>query len=271
MPGFRNGALALAPFLLALAAVSAAAANDPPEKVAVEGIEIVARGRDGAALAPEALVGATFALGDPATGAYLLRIDRVMSDPGAPGKLDLYDLSVRAPASERWEKLCEADPHGRTTALVVPGFWDKEGRFVGGAAGEFSFACAAGAQGKCVRFGYLPWARAPNVESMAPHHAACVRMVRADYCGDGTPHTVPGVTIQMFDRAGVHGHPDPAHGAFEAVWGPDGAVCLARARRPEFPLADILRQCPRLARVPPAACTEGAIDTMPGVLLGNRS
>ncbi len=273
MAGFRNRAraLALAPFLLAFVVVPATAASAIPVTVAVEGTKIVARGRDGAAHAPAALVGATFALGDPAAGTYLLRIDRVLPDPGAPADLELYDLSVRAPASDRWQKLCEADPHGRMTALVVPGFWDAEERFVGGAAGAFSLACTAGARGKCVRFGYLPWARAPNGESLAPHHAACVRMVRADYCGDGTPHTVPGVAIQMFDRAGVHALPATAFGAFEAVWGPDGAVCLARARRPEFPLADILRQCPRLARVPPAACTEAAIDTLPGALLGNRS
>ena len=88
---------------------------------------------------------------------------------------------------------------------------------------------------------------------MAPYHAACVRMVRADYCGNGSPHTVPGVTIQMYDRAGVHAAPDTEYGAFEAVWGPEGAVCLARARRPEFPVAAILRQCPRLAAVPAAA------------------
>jgi hypothetical protein len=57
MPGFRNGAraLTLAPFLLALAAAPAGAANDLPVTVAVEGTQIVAHGRDGAALAPEAL------------------------------------------------------------------------------------------------------------------------------------------------------------------------------------------------------------------------
>ena len=80
MPGFRIGAqaLALAPFLLACAAAPAGTADDLRVKVAVEGAEIVARGRDGAALAPEAVVGATFALGDPASGAYLIRIDGVM-------------------------------------------------------------------------------------------------------------------------------------------------------------------------------------------------
>jgi hypothetical protein len=110
---------------------------------------------------------------------------------------------------------------------------------------------------------------APDGQSLAPYHEACVRVVRADYCGDGTPHTVPGVAIEMFDRAGVHTRRDPGYGTFEALWGPDGAVCLARARRPEFPLVEILRQCPRLADLPPADCA--ALGTLPGALLGNRS
>ena len=96
-------------------------------------------------------------------------------------------------------------------------------------------------------------------------------MVRADYCGDGTPHTVPGVAIELFDAAGVHAPRDPGYGAFEALWSPAGAVCLARSRRPQFPLADILRQCPRLAEITPAECTAAALDTTPGALLGNRS
>ena len=183
----------------------------------------------------------------------------------------LYDVGVQDAASARWDKLCAADPYGRTTAIAVPGFWGEDGGFVRGVAGAFSFACTAGAQGKCVRFGYLPWARAPRGESLAPYHQACVRMVRADYCGDGTSHTVAGVSIEMFDLAGVHTRRDPGYGVFEALWGPEGAVCLARSRRPEFPLADILDACPRLAALPVEACTAAALDTLPGALLGNRS
>ena len=268
----RNRARAvLALVFLAGAAIPARAASDRLVTFALEGTEIVARDRDGAALAAEALVGATITGGDPATGRYRFRIDRVLSDPDDAGRAALYDVSVSGPASARWDKLCAADAHDRTTAIVVPGSWSADGRFVHGAEGKFSFACTAGAQAKCVRFGYPPWASAPDGSSMAPYHAACVRMVRADYCGDGTPHTVPGVAIQMFDRAGVNGSPEPAYGAFEALWGTDGAVCVARSRRPEFPLADILRQCPRLAALPVAACREGGLERLPGALLGNRS
>ena len=267
----RARAVVLALVLLATGAVPARAAPERALPLALEGTEIVARGSDGAALAPEALVGATFAAGDPATGRYRFRIDRVLPDPDDPGQAALYDVSVRGPTSGRFDKLCAADPEGRTTAIVVPGSWAADGRFVRAAEGRFSFACTAGAQAKCVRFGYPPWKSAPDGQSLAPYHAACVRMVRADYCGDGTPHTVPGVTIEMFDRAGVNAPPGNGHGAFEALWGTDGAVCLARSRRPEFPLADILRQCPRLAALPAAACGESDLERLPGALLGNRS
>lgn len=200
----------------------------------------------------------------PARGA--LRIDAVIADP-APVLVSLYDLSVQLPGSDGWRKLCEPDPQGRTTAIPVPGSW-AEDLFVDGAAGEFSFA-SAGARGKCLHLGYLPWDRTEEGESMTPYHAACTRMMRADYCGDGTPHTVIGTKVQLFDRAGTVPHIGSDFGRFEAAGGPDGAVCVARARRPEFPLEQVLSACPQLvARAP---CTEDAIWTLPGALLGDRS
>jgi hypothetical protein len=228
---------------------------------------MVARSPAGARLAPDVLPGAMVRIGDAGTGIYTLRINAVIADP-APAPVNLYDLSVQPPGSDDWQKLCEPDPQGRTTAIPVPGSW-AEDRFVHGAPGEFSFACSAGARGKCLRLGYLPWDRTEDGESMAPYHAACTRMMRADYCGDGTPHTVIGTKVQLFDRAGIVPHTGSDFGRFEAAWGPDGAVCVARARRPEFPLEEVLRACPRLGARGP--CTEDAVWTLPGALLGNRS
>lgn len=265
--GFRKRAraTALVPFFLA-----AGAALAPPAAAevtfALEDAEMVARGADGARLGPEELVGATLRFGDPGTGIYSVRIDAVMADP-APGPERLYDLSVQTPGSDRWQKLCEADPQGRTTAIAIPGAW-RGNRFVRSEEG-FSFACTAGARGKCLRLGYLPWATTPSGESMAPYHTACTRMMRADYCGDGTPRTVPGRQVQVFDRAGVLPRTKAAYGSFEAAWGPHGAVCIAHPRVPAFPLEDVLRACPRLAGAEP--CTEDVIWTQPGALLGNRS
>jgi hypothetical protein len=267
---WARAAAALALILLGTGSPAAAA---PADAVALrlEDSRFVVTLGDGSTLAGEALTGVELRLGR-GDASYVIRIDGVAPDPHAHDwSVTLYDVSVQDAASGRFDQLCAADPYSRTSAIAVPGFWDGDGTFVRGAPGEFSFACTAGAQGKCVRFGYAPWASAPDGKSLAPYHAACVRMVRADYCGDGTPHTVPGVAIEMFDSAGVHARRETGHLAFEALWGPDGAVCLARTRRPEFPLADTLRQCPRLAEVTPVDCTAPALDTLPGALLGNRS
>ncbi len=67
-------------------------------------------------------------------------------------------------------------------------------------------------------------------------------MVRADYCGDGTPHTRNGTPIDLWDRLPVQVM-DPADGmTFEAAWAPSGATYVARERLVSgFP--DVVREC----------------------------
>jgi hypothetical protein len=86
-------------------------------------------------------------------------------------------------------------------------------------------------------------------------------MIRADFSGNGTPHTKAGTLIRFHDEA-VHWQRDPSTGAedsdysFEAGWSPQGAVCVAHVRWPEFgSLETIVAGDPRLAATPPAACT----------------
>ena len=57
---------------------------------------------------------------------------------------------------------------------------------------------------------------------------------------------------------------------FEAAWGPQGAVCVARTRIPEVAtLDDVLAACPRLRAAPTGAnCTEASAT---GALLFNKS
>lgn len=66
--------------------------------------------------------------------------------------------------------------------------------------------------------------------SLALYYQACVRMMRADYCGDGVGHTRNGTPIDLFDRIGVQ-RDEPAEGmTLEAAWGPEGAVCISHTR-----------------------------------------
>jgi hypothetical protein len=98
--------------------------------------------RDGSRVADAALVGAELELGGGAI--YVIRIDDVA--PDSHGHDRAVDVSVQDAASGCWGKLCAADPYGRTSAIPAPEFWDRDGLFVRGQSGEFSFACTAGAR-----------------------------------------------------------------------------------------------------------------------------
>jgi ADYC domain-containing protein len=50
-----------------------------------------------------------------------------------------------------------------------------------------------------VRFGYKPWREAAG-KPRWDYHQACVRMVRADYAGDGIGHTRDGTLIDLLHK-----------------------------------------------------------------------
>jgi hypothetical protein len=123
------------------------------------------------------------------------------------------------------QSLCQDGAKG----LFVAGIWDgsgarRQGAVAGGLDLDVTFSCPAGVIAKCVRWGYRPWAQGPAL------HEACTRMARADYCGDGVPHTRDGTLIDMFDGAGVQSRAGVDGFTFEAGWGPGGAVCVHEPR-----------------------------------------
>ncbi len=173
------------------------------------------------------------------------RIDGVEKDAqDKGGDVSLYELSFLDPATGQWAKYCVPDIEGRSRAIPVKGSWDARATYVPGSEDKTTFACTSGAIGKCVRFGYKPW------KNLLAQHQACIRMVRADYCGDGRPHTKNGTKIDIWDREGIQvreaerpGHPE----VFEAAWGPDGAEHLAIPRWSDD-LAEIVAECPERLR-----------------------
>jgi hypothetical protein len=111
---------------------------------------------------------------------------------------------------------------------------------------------------------------------MVPYWTACTRMVRADYCGDGTTHTRDGTLITFGDTAVIR----PINELllknlmeFEAVWGPNGAICVRRVRIGEVYSLDALRgACPRFQPEDlGAGCTEARMSRDPDALLLNKS
>jgi hypothetical protein len=266
----RIVAAATAGLAFVLLARAAGPAAGPP-RIVVDGT--ILRVTDGTRIVEGIdLVGAELTLGVDGRPVHA-RIAAVTADPTvAAGDVLLYD--VRLIGEDGLETpLCRPDAAGRTLGFPLAGRTDQTGALIPTGDGAFEFVCASGAQGKCVRFGYMPWRTAPDGTSMRPFYDACVRMVRADYCGDGRSFTRDGTLIGFADSAGVTTI-EPADIAreglaFEAAWSPDGAVCIARPRLDDVDSPESLaRTCPRLAsRIGASVCEPGT----PGGLLVNYS
>ncbi|HET6467522.1 MAG TPA: ADYC domain-containing protein [Geminicoccaceae bacterium] len=272
-PGWHVRSRRLAALPLALLVAAGAAAPEPPAKVEVVGTALRLTMADGRVLTGDALVGAVLALGDEAGAGINVRIDAVRPDPRDPsGEVTLYALAVEDPASGAWRDLCGPDPDGLALGFPLAGTWTATGEHLPSAR-AFSLACTSGVIGKCVRMGYRPWAAAADGTPLGPYHQACTRMLRADYCGDGTPHTREGTPVNIADRLRLQTFDPAPEMSFEAAWGADGAICVRRVRIPEAAsLAELAAACPaRLAGRTGEACTENAALRSPEVLILNRS
>lgn len=125
------------------------------------------------------------------------------------------------------EPICGFDKKGKPIeAIFIAGEWDGNSgtqgagaKIVGGDPDAVSIGCRkVGAIAKCVDFGYKPWV-SPEMDEM---HQACVRMVRGDFCGDGTPWTVDGNIIDISDVHNIQ-RSESTNWVFEAMWTKHGA------------------------------------------------
>jgi len=146
---------------------------------------------------------------------------------------DLWAYNVQYQTDVGWKAACTDNAGAPVESYPLNGVWNHaEGVAGGGArttpAGKFSFGCrTAGALGKCVDFGYVPW-RTKNGVSLLTYHDACVRAVRADWCGDGRSATQDGNLINLYDRQQVQVDTETWPG--EAEWSAAGATCLNKTR-----------------------------------------
>ena len=264
----------------ALASLAAPVTADPRgaetgaviAKMEVVGTDFQGTLTDGRVLAGADLVGAIITVDDGANQARI-RIDAVQPDPKDPsGEITLYAFSFLDPAAGVWRNLCPPDPDGIAMGFPLGGIWTPSGEHQ--RSGErFSLTCTSDVSGKCVRNGYKPWKTTAEGTSLWPYHQACTRMMRADYCGDGTPHTRNGTLINVGDRLGINPFDPEPPLTFEAAWGVDGAVCVRHVRIPELvSLEDLVQACPdRLAGKVGDACTEQAASGAPETLILNQS
>jgi hypothetical protein len=175
----------------------------------------------------EGLVGSTMSGVDADGDSFEVLIAAADRDPEHADIL-LYTLLYRDALSGAWENVCDADDEGVAKAIALAGTWDATGARQDTSA-LFTVACTSGVLAKCARWGYKPWS-AVNGVSLAPYHQACTRMARADYCGNGTPHTADGTMIDVYDDRGVQRQSSGDLMLFEASWTPDGAYCVGKGR-----------------------------------------
>jgi hypothetical protein len=169
--------------------------------------------------------------------ALTMRIDDIQ--PTADPEINLYQLSYYD--GSQWKNPCGASNGSPVLALPLAGRWDYSagtptgGDFIADPA-MFTFSCRTGVLAKCALIGYKPWASFQECDGSSCHvlpgrayHQACTRMYRADYCGNGRPHTTNGTLINIYDNVGVQFDESTAM-TLEAEWTPDGAKCVKHLR-----------------------------------------
>jgi hypothetical protein len=154
--------------------------------------------------------------------------------PEARGGTWLYALEYLDPA-KGWKPACTKDADGRAVAIPVAALWTQNGKR-SESTKRFTLACTSAVIAKCYRWGYRPWFEADRVDPnlFRRAHWTCTRMARADYCGDGIPHTVNQTPIYEWDNLVPQIAPPleqvPTTMSFESGWSNCGAVCLSHFR-----------------------------------------
>ncbi len=212
--------------------------------VHIQGSQLVGY-RAGSRIAGAAFAGAYFA-GTSDTGAQVaLHVSSVAQAAAPDDDVWLYSVQYFSPGSDAWRPLCADASGAARPAIAVAGRWSYAFGSPGGGGkiadpNAFTFACQGlGAIGKCISpIGYKPWA-SKNGVPLDRFHQACVRLIRADFCGDGTSYTVDGQHVNVYDAVGVQ--QDSELWLIEAEWDEHGARCFSPLNRshafvPCFPL-----------------------------------
>ncbi|UQA55054.1 ADYC domain-containing protein [Polyangium aurulentum] len=208
--------------------------------VQLNGTQFTTTTATGQILTGAAFVGAIFTGALSNGGTITVRIDDMVPSPQPD--VFLYGVSYLSTANT-WTSLCGKSPSGAPIrAIPLSGTWDATsgGQTSGMHIDDpnmITLACRGYAISKCVEMGYRPWVGVQ--ECVAPgncqtipgrqFHQTCTRMIRADYCGDGVPHTKDGMAIDVWDAFGIQSS-SPVDWDLEAEWTPTGARCIEHTR-----------------------------------------
>jgi ADYC domain/Pentapeptide repeats (8 copies) len=175
-----------------------------------------------------------------------LRIDSALQGTDTNADLWFYAISYQTTAG--WSPLCGLDAAGAPIrALSVAGVWKQTGTdkaFYANPSTQFTLACRGTSVAKCVELGYKPF------KGRDAHLASCVRLLRGDYCGNGTPYTVTGTLLNLYDTIGLQS--DNEAWPAEAEWTPTGARCINTNRAQRYEL--VLKKDPTCLRTKTTTC-----------------
>ncbi len=165
--------------------------------------------------------------GNPLQGQIKI-VNVVQSSQGS----DVYFYTVQTNSSGSWQSACFDGAGNPTEAIAVEGNFDST---TGTRTSDIglTWACRGAAIAKAIEWGYRPWVNG----TYKNYHQAAVRMIRADYCGNGEHHTSNGNPIDIADGLGIQTF-DSAWN-IEAGWGVNGAVCLNTPRKLYWPRTSI--------------------------------
>jgi hypothetical protein len=134
--------------------------------------------------------------------------------------------------------LCPStNPENQWFTLIAGETYDRDTHEVEAAPTSVSLACVGEAAAKMKLLGFGPQGQR---QASVDERTATLRMITADYCGDGTSFTVSGEQVAWRDRESLV-TPPFAEKRLEAKWGPHGALCLEKPRHAD--LADVLDRC----------------------------
>ncbi len=177
-----------------------------------------------------------------------------------------------APEGRPWEPFCPHEYVGNINGELVD-FVAEPMIPVGGAkwsgtngdriedSRAITLSCRHDAVGGCVSWGYAPWDSVTfrgQTVSLLNHHQTCTRLKRADFCGNGVPHTTlnegtkKNTTIEVWDSAGIHAMGVQTLASMEAYWDVNGATCVNTDRfrtndstNSQFSMLADLHSCPK--------------------------
>lgn len=161
-----------------------------------------------------------------------LRIDGSATLPSPNADVRTYTISYSTTAG--WQPLC-TDPVLGNQAILFPGSWNLTTARHQADYNLFTVGCRGATFAKCEELGYK------GDLLIDTYLQACIRALRADYCGDGVSHTIDGTQINIYDKLGIQR--DTQTWAVESNWTTEGAICIAKGRVATTLSAPTVPQC----------------------------